>query len=643
MNPAPPVMKTFMTSPPSLDVRREATMPPRMGPRLRFLLFAALAALCGAAFELAFVASLRPWTGRSFLRAGLELGALWVAAAAGLALLALAARRARAPDPAGAFLLAPLAWGAAWLLCELDPRGQARASALGLAALLAVAAASWLQARLERGAARFAALSRPARFLVPLAAGTAAALWQWRATTPRPGAPPSGSGANVVWISLDTLRADHLGAYGCERGLTPRLDQLAREGVLFTDATCPMPLTAPAHAAMLTGLPPHESGVHRNGSPLPRATPSVPRLLAARGWETAAFVSGFPLFERSSRLASHFHHYDDELDPRAPLSEGARTTPFGRLALRALRRVRPWREPIERAGDATVDRALAWLEDKGSRPFLLFCHLYDPHAEYVPHPPGRRRSHFWDADSSIERLQLIEDEAERRRTAELYDGEVAFVDAQVGRLLDALRARGLLERTLVLVTSDHGESLGEHDYWYEHINPYQVETQVPLILRLPGGQRAGTRVLGPAQLTDLPRTVGDLLGVALDLPGSSLAGAIESGRIPRRLLFCQSMFDFENAWFAVSVRDGRFKLLRRSPAFERYDSRRVAGSERLFDLHSDPGELRDLIAAGAVPEEARLEELRERLDEYEKACVAVGPDRMDPEVAEQLRRLGYVR
>ena len=637
-------------------------MPRPMAPRLRFLLIAWLAGLVGAALEVAEVASLRPWIGTKLARAAVEIGVLWSAATLGFAALWLLvgfrsrSRPEPAPpipasvvlhrhlDPIGALLVAPAVWCLAWLLEQIDPRAQIEIVHLAIVTLALVGAVMFALGVIGRFTWRAFRIANPLLLIVLILAASGYAFRNWRSTTPRPGDAPAGAAAppSVLLISLDTLRADHLGAYGCARGLSPRLDALAKEGVVFASATCPMPLTAPSHVAMLTGLMPHESGVPKNGQPLPRDTASVPRLLAKEGYVTAAFVSGFPLFERSSHLAGHFHHYDDEFDADPPLSEGTRLTPFGHIALRALRKKTKWQEPTERAGDATVERALAWYDTvDAARPTFVFCHLYDVHAEYIPHEPGQKRSRFWDVESSLERLAVLEDESERKLLQELYDGEVRFVDEQVGRLVARLRQLGRLDRTLVIVTSDHGESLGEHDFWYEHINPYHVETHVPLILRLPGGANAGTRVEGPAQLTDLAATMRDLLDVSIDVPGQSLASAIAPAKIPRRLVFSQSMFDFTNAWFAVSVRDGRFKLVRRSAAFERYDSRRVPATEQLFDLTNDPGETVDLLAKGTAPEEARLDELRERLDEYMAACIQVGPTTIDPEVAAQLKQLGY--
>jgi arylsulfatase A-like enzyme len=354
-------------------------------------------------------------------------------------------------------------------------------------------------------------------------------------------------------------------------------------------------------------------------------------------------VSGFPLFERSSHLAGHFTHYDDEFAPHAPLTDAVRQSPLGNLLLRLLRVRWHWREPIERTGDATVAPTLAWLKQRPARPFFLFLHLYDVHGAYIPHQPGQTPSRYYAAASSADRIAVLTDPAERTHLEELYAGEVAFADAQLGKVIALLREQKVLDETLVLLTADHGESLGEHGLFYEHISPYHVETHVPLVLRLPRSEHAGLRITGPAQLQDLPATLRDLLGASLELPGTSLAGALAGGRIPRRLLFTSSMSDFENAWHSVSVRDGRYKLLRSSSAFERYSSHLVDAKEFLFDVASDPGESHDLFATGTLPEGLDLEQLRVALDEFEKVSTATGPDQIDPELAENLHKLGYMK
>ncbi len=629
-------------------------MHPRLRSSLHYLLLAIVGAWLGAALELIDVAALRPWTPAPFWQAARELALLWTVAALCIAALRLLARR-RAP-PEAAFLCGPIGWLAASLLVQIDAQGRVSTTVIGATGLCALAVLLFLHAKLEGALAKIALLRQPLLFVLLAGGALGWAVRTWKRTTPQladaaprattsPATASQASAApSVLWVSIDTLRADRVGVYGNRDGLTPHLDALAKESVLFEDLTCPMPLTAPSHTAMLTGLPPHESGVRKNGIPLARSTPSLPRLLAEKeGYQTAGFVSGFPLFERSSHFASHFHWYDDEFDADAPLSEGARMTPFGNLGLRALRRKQPWKEPLERHGDQTIARAIDWLTNEAdrARPFFAFVHLYDVHGEYMPHVPGLRRSHFFDLSEPYERLQFIDDPENRRLLEQLYDGEVTFVDGQVERLFEALRKSDRWSKTVVLVTADHGESLGEHDYWYDHITPYHVETHVLALLKLPNGERGGTRVSGPAQTTDLAATVRDLVGGSFEIPGQSLVGAIESGRIPRRLIDCQTIFDSANAWIIVSVRDGRFKLLRRSPAFQRFDSRRLAGGEELFDLVADPGETHDLIAAGAVPEEARLEELHDHLDGYFQTCLKLGPVVLDPEVEENLRKLGY--
>ncbi len=615
-----------------------------MRTRLAYLLLALLGGLAGAGVEFLVVAAARPWTPPLFWRTAVELALLWSCAALGVALLRLVTRRA--PAPAGALLCGPIGWSVAWFLTELDGGGRLDSGKVALLGALLTGALLLAHGRLDRPLARVPLLAKPLLWVVVPPLLLCAAFLRHRARTP---APPTRAAAadakSVLWISLDTLRADRLGCYGNGDGLSPHLDALAREGVLFEQLTCPMPLTAPSHTAMLTGLPPHESGVTKNGQPLPLDAPTLPRLFAGEGYATGGFVSGFPLFQRSSHSAEHFHWYDDEFDPEAPLAEGGRGSPLGRVALRALRKQLRWKEPIERAGDVTVARALEWLarDEVAERPFFLFVHLYDVHGEYIPHEPGVARSRFWDLGATRERLAYLEDPANRAHLARLYDGEVKWVDQQVERLFAQLRATKRWDDTLVLVTSDHGESLGEHDYWYEHINPYHVETRCPAILKLPRGAAAGTRVSGPAQTVDLAKTVVELVGAPFEAagPGASLAGAIESGRIPRRTILCQSMFDFSNTFFAVSAWDGRYKLLRRSAAFQRHDSKRVPASEELFDVQADPGETVDLLKSGALPDDLDLEALRDELDAYFAKCLAVGPAHVDDDVAETLKQLGY--
>lgn len=622
-----------------------------MPSRVAFLALSAAAALAFGALELCTVATLRPWRPPLFLRTAFELLALWTAAGLGVGLLRLALDRlARRETERGAgFTSGLIAWAVAALVVRIDPSAKQNSVPLLLAggALFAL-----LLALQRRVMARLAAVPLVGRLptwllLAAVLLGGAEVRRRGRLPPPPAAAPtatPTAATPSVVWISLDTLRADRLGCYGHPGGLTPNLDALAREGVVFEMLTSPMPLTAPSHTAMLSGLAPHESGVTQNGVPMRPDVPMLPRLLAQEGYATAGFVSGFPLFHRSSHWGEQFHWYDDEFDPSVPWAEGTRATPLGGVALRTWRHFRRWRDPVERPGDRTVDRTLEWLDDKtpATAPFFLFVHLYDVHGEYVPHEPGVARSRFFQAHSDLERIALVADPAERAHLERLYDGEVRFVDAQVARLVAALKAAGRYDDTLIVVTADHGESLGEHGIWYEHVAPWHAEIHVPALLKLPGGAAAGSRVTGPAQLADLAATAAQLIGAAAELPGASLVGAIERGAIPPRRLYCQSAFDSGYVYHLISVSDGRHKLMHRAADWDGSANRVIPPQDELYDLVADPGETRDLLAAGAVPEGLDLEEWRRDLDAYYQRCLAAGANaEVAADIAEQLRQLGY--
>ncbi|MEE9455826.1 MAG: sulfatase, partial [bacterium] len=254
---------------------------------------------------------------------------------------------------------------------------------------------------------------------------------------------PTEDAANLLLITMDTTRADRLGAYGGPPGLTPNLDRLAASGFVFERAYCPMPLTGPSHAALLTGLTPRENGVVQNGVPLGTDPPTVAEVLRSRGYRTGAVVGAFPI---SSKLgfARGFEFFDDDFaaaDALSRLTILRLAGSFGIIDAKA-RLQRP-------AGEVTSP-ALRWLENPANRPFFLWVHYFDPHTPYEP--PDAYRD-LTDADAPQVRL---------------YDGEVAFMDAHVGQLLATLDDLALRENTVVVAVADHGESLGEHDYYYDH-------------------------------------------------------------------------------------------------------------------------------------------------------------------------------
>ncbi|HEX6850494.1 MAG TPA: sulfatase-like hydrolase/transferase [Candidatus Polarisedimenticolaceae bacterium] len=275
--------------------------------------------------------------------------------------------------------------------------------------------------------------------------------------------------APIVIVSIDTLRADHLAAWGGRGVATPALDLLRRESILFERAYTHAPLTLPSHASLFTGLLPADHGVRDNvGYALDAArAPTLAAALRARGYATAGFVSSFVL-RRKTGIGDGFDVWDDAIDPSA-----------SRLA------------EASRDGAETVRRALTWLRRRDGRPFLLFVHLYEPHAPYAPPEPFRTRY-----------------------AGRPYDGEIAYADALVGRLFDALREDGTWDRATIVLLSDHGEGLGEHGEEEHGVFLYRSTLHVPLMVKLPGGERAGTTLARPCGLAEVAPALlgrGDLL------------------------------------------------------------------------------------------------------------------------------------
>ena len=378
---------------------------------------------------------------------------------------------------------------------------------------------------------------------------------------------------SVLLVTIDTLRADRLGCYGDTAARTPRLDALAAQGTLFERAFTPAPITLPAHASLFTGLIPPAHGVRGNGAfALAPGKPTLAEALRAHGLATGAFVGGFPLSRRFG-LDRGFDHYDDRLAKAAGVNF----------------------DFAERRAVDVVTAALAWLAGHPG-PVFAWVHLFDPHAPYAP-------------------------PAAFATPGDPYRGEIASVDAAVGRLLDAWDARP--ERSAVAVTADHGEAFGEHGEESHSLFVYDVTLHVPLIVRGPQ-VAAGRRADEPVSLTDLAATLIALAGAPRALPGSNILAPARG-----RALYAETLaprLDF--GWSDLrSVREGRYKLIR-------------APRPELYDVVADPAESRDL--AGSEP--ATVSRLAAALDGV-LAAAGEGESRrdVDPETAERLRALGYVQ
>jgi arylsulfatase A-like enzyme/tetratricopeptide (TPR) repeat protein len=400
---------------------------------------------------------------------------------------------------------------------------------------------------------------------------------------------------NVLLITLDTTRADRLGCYGYAEARTPSIDALARGGVLFSQAASVAPLTQPAHSSILTGMYPTHHGVRVNGqTALSPEQTTLAEVLAAKGYHTAAFLGAFVLDGRWG-LNQGFALYDDrfDLEKHKHLDLGS----------------------VQRRADQVVDAALAWLAAEPRAPFLAWIHLYDPHTPYEPPEPFR--SQF-----------------APRGLAGLYDGELAFADQQVGRVVSWLQARGLDRQTVVVLIGDHGEGLGSHGEGTHGYYVYDYAQHVPFVIAAPFAALHGVRVDAQVSAVDVFPTVLALAGIDLprEVHGRSLLPAMFDPRAAgERYAYSESMTpSLQFGWSSLhSLRSPRFKLIK-------------APRPELYDLAADPGEASNVFAAQpAVAKEmmAALDDLMERTGRGAPAPEAAN---LDQQTLERLAALGYV-
>ena len=444
------------------------------------------------------------------------------------------------------------------------------------------------------------------------------------AGAPRPGAArwrvpvvhqPS-DGPNVVLVTVDTLRADHLGAYGYGRPTSPAVDALAARGLIFRHAESVQSATWPALTSLHTSLYPSAHGVIWNGWQPREGLATLAELLRSRGYATSAFITNMKRAQHPGFSRLH-------------LARGATQVDQDRSA---------------------TDAAIEHLDGVRDRRFFLWLHLMSPHADYAPPPPydaAFARPGASSLDGSMDRLVTLRqrgakiDEKDVAQVVDLYDGEVAFTDAQVGRLLDALRARGLERRTLVVFTADHGEDLHEHNrYFFHSPSMYSSSLAVPLLLSWPGVLPEGEATDHPASLVDVAPTVLSLLGLPVPsvFQGEAL---LEKGRAPRQA--ARSVAFSETSGRVFGARTPEWRLV--------YNPERLhpdapggpypIGEMELYDLLKDPREQRNVAAQRRdIGERLTAEVLAWRA----KHAGAGGPghQRVDDETREQLRALGYI-
>jgi len=392
---------------------------------------------------------------------------------------------------------------------------------------------------------------------------------------------------NVVLVTIDTLRPDHLHCYGYSKIETPAVDSVASAGVLFETAVTQTPLTPPSHASIFTGLYPTVHHVRDTGGfVLQPGTTTLATILQRQGWDTAAFVSSAVL-KKLFGFSQGFAVYDDQM-PRPGSS-------------------RDFLEDAERPASATIDRAVQWIEARSGKPYFLWVHLYDPHMPY--HPPSPFKETYRDRP---------------------YDGEIAYADHELSRLFAAIRKKSPADHTIIAVLSDHGESLGEHGEYSHGVFLYDSTLRIAFVMSGPGIP-TGLRVKQQVRAIDFLPTVLDLLGdkAPASVQGVSLAPSFRGREADSAVSYAETLYPKINMGWAElrGIRTARWKYVR-------------APKPELYDLSQDPGESRNLIQSHAAEVQKFEAQLKAVIggDGKEK----IESSTVDPHTLDQLKSLGYV-
>lgn len=398
---------------------------------------------------------------------------------------------------------------------------------------------------------------------------------------------------NIVLITLDTVRADRMGFLGSTRGVTPQLDALARQGVVFERAYSQAPLTPVAHASILTGTYPQFHKVEDFGHRLGANLPYLPDLLHGNGYRTGAFVSSI-ILDPQNGFAPGFERGFDTYDAgfhRRRKGESRYAT-------------------VQRRARDTVTRAIEWLEHNSDAPFFLWVHLWDAHDPYEPPAPYAKR--FPSAP---------------------YDGAIAYVDAEVGRLLGALRAKQLFADSVIVVLSDHGEGLGGHGENRHGVLLYDETIHVPLLMKLPAGRSAGQRMTARVGQVDVAPTILDAARVAApkEMQGQSVLRLIESKSAADRASYAETQYSRRAfGWSPLTaVRTEKYLYVK-------------APQEELYDLSADPAAAHNLAAKDAATTARIREGLTAFLGRATGSAKEGSQEGLDPETAQKLASLGYV-
>jgi arylsulfatase A-like enzyme/cytochrome c-type biogenesis protein CcmH/NrfG len=407
---------------------------------------------------------------------------------------------------------------------------------------------------------------------------------------------------NIILITLDTTRADRMGFLGSQRGLTPNLDALTKQSVVFTRAYAQVPLTTPSHAALLTGTYPQFSHLQDLGAPLKAEVPYLPDVLHKRGYHTAAFLGAYILDPAASApgFQRGFDLYDASFHERKPGEDRYKS--------------------VERRAEDVANRALGWLSRHQQRPFFIWLHFYDAHDPYDPPEPFK--SHY---------------------ASEPYDGEIAYTDSIVGSFVEVLRKHGLYENSVIAIAADHGEAFGEHGEERHGMFLYDETIHVPLLLKLPAGRLAGKRVDARVALAEVAPTLLEAAGISAPatmqahslfplINSATEAGKSEAddkAKTSERSVYSETNYAHRAfGWSELrSWRTGKYLYVQ-------------APKRELYDQSADPSTLKNLASA----DKAVADTLESQLAGFQQktSSARAEPTKLDPTQAEKLRALGYL-
>lgn len=423
---------------------------------------------------------------------------------------------------------------------------------------------------------------------------------------------------NIVLVTIDTIRTDHMGMYGYDRATTPNVDAWFEEGAVYERAYATTSFTPPSVVSFLTGLYPQSHGVRFFGQKIDDYIGSLPATLKKLGYESAAFVSNVNLRDKSIGLAAHFDHYDDTMTKQERFRKSH----------------------VERVADSVTDAALAWIDARAdsSRPFFLWVHYMDPHGPYAPpEPVVREFSH--EGENRIDPARVPEYQRYPEITdgleyVDLYDEEIAYADFHIGRLLKELEHRTSPDRTFYALTADHGECLTDHEYWFSHgYDVYEDVVRVPLAFRGPGIEQG--RYETPVSIVDVAPTL--LAAIGQKAPAGLDGVSLYRERPARPVFFESQMAASSGLWKGVVDGDSKWVVHvpgpGKPPRYMRYEVADDALESRGFAWNAKE-------AVG--PARNLLDWWQGDMHNLYSLGKWLGDLEQDPETVEQLKALGYL-